>query len=318
MKQYVGVDVSKNTLAVKAESWSKAVSYKNDSSGIGKLLDRIKSEGLNHVIMESTGGYEQLLAVSLAEQGVLQTIANPYKVRSFARSVGRMAKSDPIDAEILLKYGKTLNPVASQLPTAAERELEGLISRRIQLVELRKSEKNRLSIPHNSESIKASICKVIAFLNEQVEEVEKQIEKFSAVHQDVQGKDRLLQTTKGIHFVNSHSLLAFIPELGTMGRRQIAALVGLAPFNNDSGQHNGSRSIYGGRIQARNVLYMITLTAISHNKPIKAYYQRLLSAGKPKKVAMTACMRKLLTALNSMIRHNTPWNDYRVGSEVLN
>jgi transposase len=311
MKQYAGVDVSKDELAVKAECWEKVRTLSNRGRGIEQVREQLKESGVTHVILESTGGYERGLAAALVEAGLEVTVANPFKVRSFARSLGKLAKTDPIDAEVLQQYGMRMMPPPTVLPTKEEAELEGLILRRNQLVELRRQEKNHLSAPLIAEAMKQSMREVISFISSRIKELEKELEAFIELHPALTLRDKKLRTVKGISKVTAYSLLAFVPELGKMNRKQIASLVGLAPFNNESGKHQGTRSIYGGRANARRVLYMAALTASRHSTPVNAFYLKLLAKGKPKKVALVACMRKLLTAINSMLRNDTEWMPYK-------
>lgn len=308
---FVGIDVSKDRLDVVtrgAEDSSFQVG--RDDSGLDELVKRLSgSEAkVQLVVLEATGGLERDVAVVLAAASIPLAVVNPRCVRDFARCLGKLAKTDGIDAAVLAQYAEAVKPAVHAVPDQFSREVEALLTRRRQLVQMLVSEKNRRSglllqrVAGPGKRVIKSLVNTIAWLEKELAALDEELDdtiKKSPVWRE---KDDLLQSIKGVGPVVSRTLLGYLPELGRLNRKKIAALVGLAPFNNDSGQRNGKRSIWGGRSEVRSVLYMAAVTAVRFNHELKAFYERLVGAGKPKKVALTAVMRKLLIKLNAMMR----------------
>jgi transposase len=270
------------------------------------LVKRLAASKAALVVLEATAGMEMPVVAALAAAGLPVVAVNPRNAREFARATGRLAKTDIIDAHVLAQFGEALKPPLRPLPDAATQELNALVTRRHQLVEMITAEKNRLA-QAVTKAVRASIREHIRWLERRLADIDQDLAGSIRQTPVWREKDELLRSVQGVGPVLSTTLLAGLPELGALGRKQIAALVGVAPLNRDSGRHRGKRMIWGGRARVREALYMGTLVATRFNPVIRAFYQRLLAAGKPKKVALTACMRKLLTILNAMARHDTPW-----------
>jgi len=309
-KLFIGVDVSKFSLDIFISN-NKKLKIKNTDSYISKFIDKLDVELIQLVVVEATGGYEQKLVDLLHKHKISVSVVNPKKTKNFARSLGNNAKNDLLDAQMLCIYAERMNPMVTKPVPEEAKELKSLVLRRFQLVNSLKSEKNRLGAPSLNKDTKESVTEFIVFLQEQIKKIDKKIKQQIKDNDDFLNKDKLLTEVSGIGNVSSSTLIALLPELGTINRKQIAALVGVAPYDNDSGKFLGQRSIYGGRTAVRNVLYMATLAAIRSNPCIRNFYIRLVGKGKKAKVALTACMRKLLTALNAMIRDNVQWNSDR-------
>lgn len=302
---FVGIDVSKSTLDVAASLQKEIKSFPNDDSGVRQITAYLKRVSPKIVVMEATGGLEVLLSGALDEAGLPVVVVNPRYVRDFARAKGRLAKTDAIDARVMADFAEAVRPEPRPLSDAQSREIKAIMARRRQIVGMMTAEKNRLNTA--SKSVKPRIKAHISWLAQELAEVNKEANRLVRQSPIWREKDELLRSTPGVGPVLSITLMAGLPELGDLNRKQIAALVGVAPLNRDSGKMRGKRTIWGGRSNVRTALYMPTLAAIRHNPVIKAFYQRLLAAGKEEKVAITACMRKLLTILNAMMKHNTPW-----------
>lgn len=305
---YVGIDVSKARLDVavipSGESWSEP----NDEKGVRGLVSRLRQLGPRLVLLEATGGLESLLAAELGAAGAPVAVVNPRQVRDFARATGRLAKTDAIDAVVIARFGEAVKPEARPLKEARVSELTALVSRRRQLVDMLVAEKNRLlSAPGN---VRKDIQAHIKWLEKRIGEAEGKISKAVKESPIWREDDELLRSVPGVGKVLSMTLLANVPELGELSRRQIAALVGVAPFNRDSGLFRGRRSIWGGRAAVRSVLYMGVVAAIRRNPVIRRFHRRLRDAGKPPKVALTACMRKLLVILNTMMKTRKKWEPH--------
>lgn len=303
-ERYIGIDVSKEHLDVaSSEGWTLRVS--NDAPGHAQLCERLKSEPPKLIVMEATGGLERCLAVALAAQELPVRVVNARLVRHFAKAAGLLAKTDRIDAQVLVRFGQAMKPVAREPVSEQLLALQALVTRRRQLVEMLVMERNRLSTAHKA--VKPQVLRTIKWLEKQLAsndtDTDDALRACGVWHEKVE----LLESVPGIGRVIALSLIATLPELGTLNRRQISSLAGVAPFNRDSGQLRGHRSIYGGRVSTRGALYMAALVGARHNPVLKSFYQRLRTAGKPAKVALVACMRKLLTILNVMVRENTPW-----------
>ena len=303
---FVGIDVSKMQLDVAVGEDGAFWSVTNDSEGIQELVERLKAVSPNLVVVESTGGLETPVVAEMAAAGLSVAIVNPGRVREFAKSVGLLAKTDKLDARLLTRFAAAVKPPASRLPSEEEQYLTGLVRRRRQLLEMRTAEKNRLNTTRIA--LRERIDNHIAWLNKEVEALEDEIDDFIRQSPLWAKKEAILKSTPGVGPVTSCTLLSELPELGQLDRKKIAALVGVAPMNKDSGPRRGKRCIRGGRVSVRSVLYMAALTATRFNPTIRAFYLRLLENGKEKKVALIACMRKLLVILNAMIRDLEPWH----------
>jgi len=302
---YIGIDASASSLEVAAHPGGEVWTVSNDGAGISELVERLQATRPALVVLESSGGVELAVTGGLAAAGLPVVVVNPRQVRDFARATGRLAKTDAIDARILARFAAAVQPEVRPLPDESAQELNALAARRRQLVEMVVAEKNRLRTARGR--VARQIREHIRWLEHCLEEVGQNLGNLIQASPLWRAKDDLLQSTPGVGPVLSITLLANLPELGKLDRRQIAALVGIAPFNRDSGAFRGKRTVWGGRSKVRAALYMAALVATRYNPVIQAFYHRLVAAGKPKKVALTACMRKLLTILNAMMRHQTPW-----------
>jgi transposase len=303
---FVGIDVSKARLDVALRPGDKSFSVVNNQRGIASLVKRLKRLQVNSVVLEASGGYEVAVASELATAELPVAVLNPRQVRDFARATGRLAKTDKIDAQVLAQFADLIRPATRQLPDAQSRELMALVVRRRQLVEMLTAESNRHG--HAPGCVSRAIAAHLRWLRKQLAELDAALEEAIRRSPLWYEKAKLLRSVPAVGSVTVTTLLAHLPELGTLGRRQIAALVGVAPFNRDSGKMRGTRAIWGGRAQVRAVLYMCTLVATRRNPVVRAFYLRLRAAGKKPKIALTACMRKLLIMLNAVIRHQTTWN----------
>jgi transposase len=303
-KVYVGIDISKDRLDVAIHASEKQSWFANDRSGITKLCQMLTKLEPALVVFEATGGYEMPLYLSLDGAGLPAAPVNARQIRDFARSTGKLAKTDALDARTIAHFGFAIKPIARPIPDT--QELKVVQSRRTQLLEMITAETNRLR--GAPKALKRRIEAHIAWLEQELADTDRELRKMIESDPVWQEKDHLLQSTPGVGPTLSTVLIAQLPELGTLDRRQIAALVGVAPLNRDSGMMHGRRTVWGGRANVRAVLYMATLVATRFNPVIRDFYLRLCSAGKRKKVALTACMRKLLTILNSMLKHHIPWS----------
>lgn len=304
-REVVGIDVSKGQLDVALLHGQEELQFANDAAGIEQLVKRLKTLEVDLVVTEATGGYETAVATALVAAGLRVAVVNPRQVRDFAKATGRLAKTDRIDARVIAAFGEAIEPEIRPLADEDARELEGLLVRRSQLVAMKVQESNRLGLAQAA--MRKGIKKHIAWLEQEIDRLDVDLTAALRKSPAWRAKDELLQSFKGIGPLSSGTLMAGLPELGRLDRRAIAALVGVAPFNNDSGKMRGRRSIYGGRSRVRTMLYMAATSAIRFNPVIREFYQHLISRGKPHKVAMVACMRKMLTILNAMVRESTPW-----------
>jgi len=302
----IGIDVAKATLDAYVHPSGARFPVTNDDEGIKTLLERLKAFPQAAVILEATGGLEFGVAAALTSAGFRVAIVNPRQVRDFARALGRLAKTDPIDAEILALFGDRLRPEPRPIPDSALRSLEAHVARRRQIVDMITAESNRLGQTTDAD-IKKQIKRHITWLQHELKSVDTDLGDAIRHSPIWRAKDQLIQSAPGVGRVTSFTLLAQFPQLGTLGGKQAASLVGLAPFNVDSGTLRGRRHIWGGRTSIRSVLYMATLSAVRYNPVLAEFYQRLLRAGKSKKLAVVACARKLLVILNAMLRDNRPW-----------
>jgi transposase len=308
-KWVVGIDVSKATLDVAVLPSGEVQQFANDVTGIEQLSSKLKSMDADLVVMEATGGYETAVATALVGAGFRVAVVNPRQIRDFARASGRLAKTDRIDAQVIAAFGQAIEPEIVRLPDEEARKLEALLVRRRQLVGMRVQEVMRLGLVQGA--MRKSIKTHVDWLGKEIDKLDVDLTAALRSSPAWRAKDELLRTMKGIGPLTSATLLIALPELGELDRRAIAALVGLAPFNCDSGVMRGRRSIYGGRPHVRTLLYMAATTAVRCNPVIRAFYERLKSRGKSHKVAMVACMRKMLTILNAMVRQSTPWTPER-------
>ena len=306
-EDYMGIDVSKKKLDICIRSSGEVYQVDNDAQGFKVLLKKRRALRKSLVVLEATGRYGERLVQALQKEAIAVAVVNPRQVRDFARGLGRLAKTDELDASVLAHFGEVVKPVETVLRSEQERDLSEKQQRRKQLVDMLTMEKNRLSQAVGS--IKKHIKRSIKFLEKQLKDVEKELSLCVATDQGLAEKKALLCSVKGVGEVTAISLMTQLPELGELNARQIAALVGVAPLNRDSGNFRGQRTIWGGRAAVRTVLYMATLVATKYNPKIKAFYERLCTAGKKKKVALVACMRKLLVILNAMVKNNTPWRE---------
>lgn len=308
---WIGIDVSKDKLDVYDLTAETYRSYSNDTEGIEALSQMVLNRPNPGIVCEATGGYESAMALRLHQYGIRVSIVNPRPVRDLARALSKLAKTDPIDAYVIAKYGEVTEPVATVFACEAERELKQWITRRQQLVEILSAEKNRRTLLVNGPA-RDEVNEHIDWLDEKIKQLDEKIETLSDSTPEWKDRKAILRSPKGIGPLISASFLVLLPELGQLNRRQIASLVGLAPFNRDSGRFQGQRRIWGGRGAVRSLLYMATLSALKCNPPIRAFYQQLLARGKVKKVAIIACMRKFLVCLNAMIKNNEPWDNNKV------
>lgn len=307
-RPHAGIDISKGQLEVAlwpaGEGWQVA----HDQRGIDGLVVRLRSERVALVVLEATGGLETALLAALGAASVPVVRVNPRQVREFARATGRLAKTDRIDAQVLARFAAQVQPEVRPLPDAAGEALAALVARRRQLVEMLLAEQQRLFGPRAlPQSVRMQLETHIAWLRAQVGELDTELQRAVRESPLWRERDDLLRSVPGVGPVLSATLLAELPELGVLGRKQVAALVGVAPLNRDSGSLRGRRTTWGGRASVRKVLYMATVSAVRCNPAIRVHYQRLIAAGKARKLALVACMRKLLVVLNVIVRTGTPW-----------
>jgi transposase len=303
--EFVGIDVSKGFLDVCLRSSMKVFRVTNDEEGIAELVSRFQRAKPTLVVMEATGGYESSLSARLALAGVAVAVVNPRQVRDFAKAVGRLAKTDAIDASILAHFAEVVRPEPRALPDEQAAVLEALVARRRQLVEMLTAERNRLA--RGAAAVRPNIRASVDWLRRQLADIDKDLGQAIEASPLWRAKDDLLRSVPGVGPATSRTLLADLPELGTLSRKQVAALVGVAPINCDSGTLRGQRRTWGGRAPVRAALYMAALVGSRKNPVLQDMYTRLVSRGKKPKVALIACAHKLLTILNAMIRENAPW-----------
>ncbi|MEM9508967.1 MAG: IS110 family transposase [Cyanobacteria bacterium P01_E01_bin.35] len=304
-KQWVGIDVCQKSLDVYIRPSKKLFQVTNNEIGIRKLVKTLKNIQPELIVLEATGGMEIDAAIQLTQAELAVAVINPRQARDFAKATGQLAKTDTIDAKVLAHFADAIRPEVRQISDESSRQLEDLVARRRQISDMITAEKNRRRGKTNS--VKASIDKHIEWLEEQLKEIESQIKEAIAVNPDWQQKMDLLTSVPGIGEVVAVTLISSLPELGTISHKSISYLVGVAPLNRDSGKFRGKRKIWGGRAKIRCVLYMATLVAVRFNPVIKAFYERLVNKGKLKKIALTACMHKLLIILNAMMNNNQAW-----------
>jgi transposase len=305
-KSFIGIDVSKQQLEVAVHERDYKFHCPNKISSFDQLIAELIDLQPALIVLEATGGLEIPVVSALHAVGLPVVVVNPRQVRDFAKALGQFAKTDPLDARVLAHFAAAIKPPLRPIKLKEDRELDALTRRRGQLKEMLTDEKNRRGSAA-SDNVRDKIKEHIDWLEKSIAELDQQLKALLKGSASWQAKDEILQSVPGIGPVTSFSMIADLPELGTLNRQKISKLVGVAPLNRDSGQQRGTRHIYGGRAPLRSVLYMAALTASRHNPVIKEFYERLCANQKPFKVAITACMRKLLTIMNVMVRDNTCW-----------
>lgn len=306
---FVGIDVGKDVLFVAIRPFGDNLEIANREDGIVDLVKRLRFLRPTLVVMEATAGYETPVAVAIYRAGIPVVISNPRLVRSFARATGHLAKTDKIDAGVIAHFAELIRPEPRRLEDPEEERLGRLVKRRKQLLRMIVMEKNRVAkgVPE----MRKEIQKHLDWLAKDLERIDQALNDFIQSSPIWSAKNDLLQSVPGIGKVGAQAIISDLPELGTLNRKQIASLVGVAPLNRDSGNFKGRRSIWGGRAHIRTVLYMVAVVASRCNPVIKEFYERLCKAGKPKKVALTACIRRLLAILNAMMRNGTRWGEFK-------
>jgi transposase len=302
---YVGIDVSKDRLDFAVLGEERVRQVNNSPEGINELIKWMVELKPELIVVEATGGYQRAVVEGLFLAGLAVAVVNPARVRQFARACGLLAKTDKLDARVLAEFGQRVGPRRYEGKSEVGKQLSAMLVRRRQLDEMLKAEQNRMRTI--SQSLRCSVERIIACLKEEKKTLDAQIQQFMAEQESWQEQSEILGSAPGVGMVTTATLLAELPELGKMDRKKIAALVGVAPMNFDSGRKRGYRKTKGGRADVRSVLYMSTLVATRYNPLIRAQYQQLLKRGKVKKVALTACMRKFLTILNAMLRDRQPF-----------
>ena len=309
---FVGIDVAKAQLDIALRPTGTRWAVTNDDAGIASLVPQLQEIAPQLIVLEATGSYQRAVVAALAAAGLPVAVVNPRQARDFAKATGQLAKTDALDARALAHFAEAVRPMPRPLPDAQADELRALLARRRQLVTMRTAEQNRLgsALPRLQPDIQAHI----AWLNTRLTTLDDDLDTTLRASPVWRECEELLRSVPGIGPVCARTLLLDLPELGTLSRHRLAALVGVAPLNRDSGTLRGSRTTWGGRAHVRATLYMSTLVAVRYNPVLKAFYERLRATGKAAKVALTACMRKLLTILNAMVKHQTPWQPREVPS----
>src|SRR5215210_7127189 len=302
----VGIDVSKRTLDVCLLPEGEPFVLPNDQQGVDELLSRLEDSPPELVVLEATGRYERLAATSIAAAGIPVAVVNPRQARDFAKAIGRLAKTDRIDAFVLARFAEAVRPEPKAPPKTEALEFQAIVARRRQLIQMMTAEKNRLGAA-TSRKVRSRLEAHIRWLEKELARIDQDLDEAIADSPTFKESETLLRSVPGVGPVLCRTLLAELPELGSLSPRELSALVGVAPINRDSGTLRGRRSVWGGRARVREALYMAALVATRYTPAIKEFYGRLVASGKPKKVALVACMRKLLTILNAMIRERTPW-----------
>jgi transposase len=313
----VGIDVAKDhlDLAIRFDSEKKRTRrFDNNSDGIDQLEELLTQVEPERIVLEATGGYERPVSAALAAAGLPVAVVNPRQTRDFARATGRLAKTDEIDACVLALFAERIKPEVRPAPSADQEAFSALVARRRQLQKMKTAEENRLGTAP-SEAVRSDIEEHLGFLEERLEETERQIEEAVENSPLWREEEELLCSIPGVAEATAHVLMAELPELGEANRQEIAKLAGVAPLNRDSGKHRGERSTWGGRASVRKALYMAALSATQYNRKIREFYDRLVDRGKAKKTALVACMRKLLVIMNTMMKNGTHWNpEYQASS----
>lgn len=303
---FVGIDVAKDSVEVTVHLSQEHWNYANDEAGLLKLLAQMKKLKPALIVLEATGGYEVTIAAELQSKGFPTAVVNPRLIRDFARSLGILAKTDLVDAKVIARYAATVQPPPRPLPTPETQRLGAIMARRRQIVAMLTMEKNRL---HNADPVVITrIQEHILWLQQELDDINKELQQLIENNPDWKEKSDILQSVPGVGPNTAITLLSDFPELGSLNRKQSASLCGVAPFNRDSGTLRGKRTTWGGRQSVRTATYMATFTAIRFNPVLKTFFARLIAAGKPFKVALVACMRKLICILNMMLKHHSRWN----------
>jgi transposase len=302
---FVGIDVAKAALDIALRPSDQLWQVIYDDAHVEALVTQLSELSPTLIVVEATGGLERTLVMALVVAGLPVVVINPRLARDFAKAIGRLAKTDRIDAQVLAHYGEAIRPSRRPLPDADTQQFRALVDRRRQLIDMMSAEQSRLNT--SPARIRDSIESHLTWLRQQVASLDDDLDRLLQASPLWRERDAILQSTPGVGPVLSRTLISQLPELGDLNRKEIAALVGVAPFNRDSGTWRGRRTIWGGRATVRAVLYMSTLVATRHNPVIREFYERLLAAGKATKVALTACMRKLLTILNAMVKNQQRW-----------
>jgi transposase len=305
---FVGIDVAKDRLDIHVRPSSESFTVARDGEGLAALVDRLKQIAPALVVLEATGGFEITVAAAVGSAGLPLAVVNPRQIRDFARATGKLAKTDSLDAAAIAHFAQAVHPEPRPLPDAQAQELGELVARRRQVIEMMVAERNR-GRQLQSKRLKKRIERHLDALQKELTEIENDLDESIRGTPIWRESENLLKSVPGVGNATARTLLADLPELGTLGRKQIAALVGVAPFNRDSGTWRGQRTVWGGRAGVRAALYMAALVASRRNPVIAAFYRHLRSAGKPAKVALTACMRKLLIILNAILRDKRPWQN---------
>jgi transposase len=303
--RHAGIDVSKDRLDVFLVPAGEAFAVANDQQGIDSLLERLEAARPELVVLEATAGYERPVAAAIAAAGIAVAVVNPRQARDFAKAIGRLAKTDRIDAEVLARFAAAVEPRPSVVPDEEMRALQYILARRRQLLSMLVAEKNRLGMA--PEALAKRIAAHVRWLQKEIVRTDRDLDEAIGRSEAWARNEALLRSVPGVGPVLARTLLADLPELGSIAPKRLCALVGVAPFNRDSGKMRGKRAVWGGRAHVRAALYMGALVAVRHNPVLREFYGRLLSAGKPKKVALVACMRKLLVILNALMRDSVPW-----------
>jgi transposase len=309
--EFVGIDVSKEWLDVHWLNSASAARFENSAEGQRELVERLAAVPVERVVVEATGGYERLLVVTLAAANLPVVVVNPRQVRDFAKALGQLAKTDRIDAAVLARFAAAVRPELRPLPSADEQKLRETLARRAQLIGMRTMEMNRLQ-QAQSRRVRSDVQAVLNFLDQRLRAIDDELDTLIRAAPLWQEKVDLLKSVPGVGDQTARTLVADLAELGSCSRQQIAALVGVAPLNRDSGKQRGRRLTWGGRAVVRRALYMAALSAARCNPTIRTHYVHLRAAGKKPKVALVACMRKLLTILNAILRERNPWKNLAV------
>lgn len=310
MTQHIGIDVSKDRLDIAVHESGESFACTNDSAGFPGLIERLRGLNPTLIVLEASGGYEQDALFALLAAGLPAALVNPRQTHNFAKAMGYLAKTDRIDAGVLAHFAQAVHPTLTQAPSAGQLALSELVSRRQALVEMLTSERNRLRLTRTPPA-RGHIERHIHWLKHQLDGMDDELRTLIRRSETWRELDALLESVPGVGPIAVATLLARLPELGRLNRREIAALVGVAPFNRDSGKQRGTRRVAGGRASVRTVLYMCAVSGVRCNPALKAFYTRLKAQGKPSKVALTACIRKLLVTLNAMVRDHRPWEASR-------
>lgn len=307
---FVGIDVAKHALEIAVHLSADRWSAPNTEAGIAELVPRLTALAPTRIVLEATGGLERPCVAALAAAGLAVVVVNPRQIRDFAKALGHLAKTDALDAAVLAHFAAAVQPAVRPVPDAATQHLAALVTRRRQLIEMLTAERNRLAT--TPAALRKEVAAHIRWIERRLAGLDTDLDQAIRTHPGWRAQEDLLRSVPGVGPIVARTLLAELPELGTVSRQAIATLVGLAPLNRDSGLFRGRRMIWGGRATVRAVLYMGALTGVRFNPVLRAFYDRLRAAGKLPKVALTACMHKLLTILNAIIKHQQPWNSHYV------